>query len=235
MADFGEARALLREFKGDSYVHGMGVLPEVGGIAAALGRRAVLVRDAYPGSESAQETIRQSLAAAGVEVVAQIDGAAPNAPREDLARITDEVKQVDADVVISFGGGSTIDVAKAAVVLDTLGGDIEEYFGTDMVTAALAKRGGQLTPHVAIETAPSSGAHLTKYSNITDVEAGQKKLIVDEAIVPPRSIFDYEVTFGAPSPTVWRPCSGPWASRPTISSRRSRARGSVWSSSTWQG
>jgi len=27
---------------------------------------------------------------------------------------------------------------------------------------------------------------------------GQKKLIVDEAIVPARPVFDYEVTFGAP-------------------------------------
>ena len=198
MADFGEARALLREFKGDTYVHGMGVLSQVGKMTAELGRRVVLIRDAYPGSESALEKIGQSLAAAGVEVVAQIDGAAPNAPREDLTRVTDGLKQLDANVVVSFGGGSTIDVAKAAVVLDTLGGDIEEYFGTDMVTAALAKGGGQLTPHVAIETAPSSGAHLTKYSNITDVEAGQKKLIVDEAIVPPAAVFDYEVTLGAP-------------------------------------
>ena len=55
-----------------------------------------------------------------------------------------------------------------------------------------------MTPHVAIQTAASSGAHLTKYSNITDVSTGQKKLIVDEAIVPVQPVFDYEVTFGAP-------------------------------------
>jgi len=51
---------------------------------------------------------------------------------------------------------------------------------------------------VAIQTASSSGAHLTKYSNITDVSTGQKKLIVDEAIVPARPFFDYAVTYGAP-------------------------------------
>nr|NIO72414.1 iron-containing alcohol dehydrogenase [Anaerolineae bacterium] len=50
----------------------------------------------------------------------------------------------------------------------------------------------------AIQTAASSGAHLTKYSNITDVSTGQKKLIVDEAIVPAHPVFDYEVTYGAP-------------------------------------
>ncbi len=55
-----------------------------------------------------------------------------------------------------------------------------------------------MTPHVAIQTAASSGAHLTKYSNITDVSTGQKKLIVDEAIIPARAVFDYAVTYGAP-------------------------------------
>ncbi|MCX7854256.1 MAG: hypothetical protein N2383_15925, partial [Caldilineales bacterium] len=39
-----------------------------------------------------------------------------------------------------------------------------------------------LTPLVAVQMAASSGAHLTKYSNITDLATAQKKLIVDEAI-----------------------------------------------------
>jgi alcohol dehydrogenase len=47
---------------------------------------------------------------------------------------------------------------------------------------------------LAIQTASSSAAHLTKYSNITDVHSGQKKLIVDNAIVPDRALFDYTVT-----------------------------------------
>ncbi|MHC4543929.1 MAG: dehydroquinate synthase/iron-containing alcohol dehydrogenase family protein [Planctomycetota bacterium] len=55
-----------------------------------------------------------------------------------------------------------------------------------------------MTPHVAIQTAASSAAHLTKYSNITEISTGQKKLIVDEAIVPGYPVFDYEVTYGAP-------------------------------------
>jgi len=66
------------------------------------------------------------------------------------------------------------------------------------VTKTLGESGKKLTPHVAIQTASSSGAHLTKYSNITDIESGQKKLIVDEAIVPVQPVFDYAVTYGAP-------------------------------------
>ena len=198
MATFEKARQLLHEFKGDAYLHGLGVLPQVGDITAGLGQEVVLVRDAFPGSESFIETIKQSLAAAGVELLGEVDGAAPNAPLEDLARIRAELERLEPQVAVSFGGGSTIDATKAAIVLSTLGGDIEDYFGTGLVTQALGESGETLTPHVAIQTAASSGAHLTKYSNITNVETGQKKLIVDMAVVPPRPVFDYTVTYGAP-------------------------------------
>jgi alcohol dehydrogenase class IV len=199
MHQFDKARALLRQFKGDTYRNGFGVLSSAGPMAAELGRKAVLIRDMFPGSADFVKTIVASLNAAGVELLAVIDGAAPNAPREDLARITAAVVAANPDVLVSFGGGSTIDAAKAAEVLRTLGGEVDMYFGTNLVTEALAQSGKKLTPHLAIQTAASSGAHLTKYSNITDLKTGQKKLIVDNAIVPARAIFDYAASRGAPA------------------------------------
>jgi alcohol dehydrogenase len=198
MPDFKKARHLLREFKGDSYLHGVHILPRVGDVTAKYGDRAALVRDTFPGSDGFIESIKESLAGANVALLGEIEGARPNAPREDLARITHQLAELKPDVIVSFGGGSTIDATKSAEVLRTLGGDIESYFGTGLVTRMLDQSDRRLTPHVAIQTAASSGAHLTKYSNITDVETGQKKLIVDEAIVPPQPVFDYAVTFGAP-------------------------------------
>jgi alcohol dehydrogenase class IV len=198
MTEFDGARRLLQEFKGGAYVNGLGVLPRVGTVAASLGRRAVLVADRFPGSEVYIGSIRDSLADAGGALVGEAPGAAPNAPREDLARIAAFLRETQPDVIVSFGGGSTIDAVKAAEILRTLDGTIEDYFGTGLVTAALTRVGAHLTPHVAVQTAASSAAHLTKYSNITDLATGQKKLIVDQAIVPPRCVFDYVVTFTAP-------------------------------------
>jgi alcohol dehydrogenase class IV len=158
-----------------------------------------MVRSTFHGTDEWVKEIENALAGAGAEIVGVIQGARPNAPREDVARITSELASLAPEAVLSFGGGSTIDATKAAEVLRTLGGGIESYFGAGLVSAALHKGQRTLTPHVAIQTAASSSAHLTKYSNITDLGTGQKKLIVDEAIVPVQPVFDYRVTAGAPS------------------------------------
>jgi len=196
------AKRLLDEFKGSRYLKGRGVLPGVGPLAQSQGKRAIFISDSFPGSDAITGLIRESLRKAGVSIEVEVAGAGANAPRQDLQRIADRVKAVDPDVIVSFGGGSTIDAAKAAEVLRTLGGGIDEYFGTGLVAKKLAATGKRLRPHVAIQTAASSGAHLTKYSNITDMAQGQKKLIVDEAIVPAAPVFDFSVTDSAPKTLV---------------------------------
>ena len=190
MTDFTTARNLLSTFKGDQYLHGVNILEQVGSRAAKLGQRAVLISTTFPGSDAFLKKINYALSAEGVISVANIPGPAPNAPLADLARIAKAVSVANPDLIISFGGGSTIDVAKAAEVLHTLGGDIEDYFGSNKVSQTLAESKLTMLPHVAIQTAASSAAHLTKYSNITNVQTGQKKLIVDNAIVPVQPVFD---------------------------------------------
>ncbi len=198
MTDFEKARSLIREFKGDSYLFGTGVLSGVGRQASAAGKKAALIRGTFEGSDDYVARIRESLADAGVGLAAEIKGARPNCPCEDLVRIAGSLAETDADVIVSFGGGSTIDAAKAADVLRTLSGDIDDYFGVGLVTKALQEKSKSLTPHVAIQTVASSAAHLTKYSNVTDISTGQKKLIVDDAIVPAFPVFDYAVTLSTP-------------------------------------
>jgi alcohol dehydrogenase len=76
--------------------------------------------------------------------------------------------------------------------------EIDPFFGVGEVTNVCQQTRRSIMPVVAVMMAASSGAHLTKYSNITDPLAGQKKLIVDEAIIPPRAVFDYDVTTTQP-------------------------------------
>jgi len=195
---FDRAAELLKSFKGDDYMFGQDLLDQIGSLSTGIGKTAVLVYSDFPEVEEYIEKIKNSLERNNVKLVNSILGARANCPLEDLIRITDVINNAEPDVIISFGGGSTIDACKAAEVLRTLGGNIQDYFGTGFVTAELKRQGKSLHPHIAIQTAASSGAHLTKYSNITDLATGQKKLIVDEAIVPQYPFFDYSVTRSAP-------------------------------------
>ncbi|MBC7224012.1 MAG: iron-containing alcohol dehydrogenase [Anaerolineae bacterium] len=194
MSDVDAARQFIREFKGDRYAFGSGALRKVGALAAQLGRRAVLIHGTSEASQRAAQVVEASLREAGVSLLGKAPGARPNAPREDVFRMAEDLRRMEPDVVVAIGGGSTLDAAKAAIVLKDLGEPIDQYFGVGLVTTALQEQGRTLTPLVAVQMAASSGAHLTKYSNITDLATAQKKLIVDEAIVPPRAAFQYDVT-----------------------------------------
>lgn len=198
VSHWARARDLLLEFKGDAYMFGHGVLAQVGRRVRRAGDRAALIRGTFPGSDEYVAAIRDSLGSQGVEVVAEIKGARPNSPKDDVFRLCQALDQADPNVIVSFGGGSTIDAVKAADVLRTVGGDLDTYFGVGRVTAALDRKRA-LTPHVAIQTVAGSAAHLTKYSNITDPVTAQKKLIVDDAIIPAWPVFDYSTTHSMPS------------------------------------
>ena len=190
---------LFDEFKEGRFIYGEGCMGEVGDAVAAYGTRAILIRSQFPGIEPFVEALHSSLQSAGVELIKEsIDIIRPNAPNEDLLKAAEILKATQPNVVISMGGGSTIDAVKAAIVLDVLGGEIEDYFGVGQVSDFLEKSGKTLTPHVAIQTAASSAAHLTKYANITNPETNQKKLIVDEAVVPQVPVFDYALTYETP-------------------------------------
>jgi alcohol dehydrogenase len=208
------ARKMLLDWKGDTYAFGFDVLDRPGNYAAKFGKKALLlVADlGEPWISRPLKSVTDSLRAKGVEFEA-ITGARPNAPREDLYRLALHVARSRPDMIIPAGGGSTIDAAKAANVLaayspaetkaslqvsEAVASTIDPYFGTGNVTKVKEQTKKALLPMIAVQTAASSGAHLTKYSNITDPVTGQKKLIVDEALTPQAAVFDYGVTLDSP-------------------------------------
>ena len=202
---FAKSQKLLSGWKGDKYIFGRGVLPQLGKLAAQFGKNALVVCNTTY-MKPVADAVVDALGKAGVSLAGNtiVPDAGPNAPRADVYRIETYILHHKPDVIIAVGGGSTIDACKAANFLAALGGavtpEIDHWFGTGIVTEAVNKSGRKLFPLIAVETSASSGAHLTKYSNVTDPVAGQKKLVVDEAIVPPYALFDYDVTASMPIP-----------------------------------
>ena len=198
------ARQLLRDFKGDNYTQGIDIFDQLGQRVAGLGTKVTLVFDGLGQEWSAPvlKKVEAELLSNGIVLAGEIvSGAQPNAPREDVLRIAKAIENQNPEVVLSIGGGSTIDATKAAIGYRILGRkypDMDSYFGMGQITEMLATQNLVLIPHFAVMMAASSAAHLTKYSNITDVSTNQKMLIVDNAVVPVKALFDYSVTTSQP-------------------------------------
>jgi alcohol dehydrogenase len=189
------ATSLLKEFKGDRYAFGPTALDRAVGYLAEFGPNVVVFAGKTARSQGLLDQVARAVHSAGKVVAAVFDAARPNAPIEDVLAMADELARVPrVDCAAAIGGGSSIDALKAAVMLHSLGGKLDDYYGIGMVGKALQDRDVVLTPTVAVMTAASSAAHLTRYSNVTNLELGQKMLVIDDALVPSRAVFDYGVT-----------------------------------------
>lgn len=106
------------------------------------------------------------------------------------------MNQIKPDAVIYYGGGSVIDLGKAANLIYTHGGKINEY--EDLI-GGIEKIKGILIPSIAIPTTAGSGSEVSSVSVITDSKRRVKMGVLSPYIVPQISILDAEVTVAMPS------------------------------------
>jgi alcohol dehydrogenase class IV len=96
------------------------------------------------------------------------------------------------DSLVSLGGGSPIDTAKAIGMLAANGGFARDY----KVPNAPTKIG---PAHVAIPTTAGTGSEVSRFTVISDSETNEKMLIVGSALLPSAAIVDYELTMSMPA------------------------------------
>lgn len=89
----------------------------------------------------------------------------------------------DYDFLISVGGGTNHDCAKAIATVATNGGSIIDYEGWNKVTKPML-------PTVCINTTAGSGAEVTMYSVITDTSRKVKMLLGSPMMMPSISVND---------------------------------------------
>jgi alcohol dehydrogenase class IV len=123
------------------------------------------------------------------------EGVEPNPSKSTVEDIAKTFKNGNYDVTIALGGGSTMDAAKAALILVGTGeDDIDKYFGVDKVSEELDR----ISPCICIPTTSGTSSEITRYSNVTLPEKGVKKLISDIAIHPHYAIVDPTLTISCP-------------------------------------
>ena len=120
------------------------------------------------------------------------EGVEPNPSKETVYRITYHLLAGNFSCLLTIGGGSVIDAAKAAGILGAVReGELDDYFGVGMVSKKVKKT----MDLIAVPTTSGSGSEVTKFSVITDTTLHVKKVIFDPAIVATEAIVDPELTY----------------------------------------
>ncbi|WP_170294385.1 iron-containing alcohol dehydrogenase [Heliomicrobium gestii] len=95
------------------------------------------------------------------------------------------------DFLVSFGGGSPHDCAKAIALLATNGGQITDYVGSNRSKQPAA-------PLVAINTTAGTGSEVTRFCVITDEKRHVKMAIDDWHVTPLIAVNDAALMTGMP-------------------------------------
>ncbi|HEY5501558.1 MAG TPA: iron-containing alcohol dehydrogenase, partial [Candidatus Humimicrobiaceae bacterium] len=198
-----QAGNLLKNYKGRKFSFGLGCLPDLAEFVLEYGSETLLIISQNEWAASLRKEVNLIFEKNKIDIIAETGTSKENTPREDVFALADLIRSVKPKSIVCVGGGSAIDCAKAANVLAVLSSDnrnLEDFYGVGKVSEAIGKADGlKLYPLIAVEVAAGSGSHITKYSNVTDLIAGQKKLIVDDAIIPDRAVFDYRTTLTMPA------------------------------------
>lgn len=153
-------------------------------------KKALIVTDAVLVKVGAVKALTDVLTDVGIAFVI-FDGCAPNPTVGQVNAGLKLLKESDCDFVISFGGGSPHDCAKAISMLSTNGGEIKDYEGVDKSTKPML-------PLVAVNTTAGTAAEMTRFCIITDETRHVKMALVDWRLTPTLAVNDPKLMVGMP-------------------------------------
>ncbi len=153
-----------------------------------FGNRTLVVTDEGVKKAGLVSKVLEVLLADGVEFYV-FDGVKMEPDIENARVVAKVSREGGYDVVIGVGGGSCLDMAKVAAVMATNEGDVEEYFGDELL-----KQPG--LPLILIPTTSGSGSEATKGSVIS--VGNLKKVIFSRWMIAEVAIVDPMMTLTMP-------------------------------------
>lgn len=156
---------------------GASSVAELASEVTRIGRRRALV---ITGHSLATQTdvVERIIKALGSLHVGTFADIRQHTPRGDVTRAIEFTRLLAADVLVSVGGGSPIDAAKA-------------------VAMTLAEESGYFLPHIAIPTTLSA-AEFSHLVGVTDEERGLKTGFAHTQVAPRSVILDASLTLATP-------------------------------------
>lgn len=190
-------------FAPQQIVFGWGRRRELGGFARRWGRRAFVVEGSRTlAASGTMAEIVELLRAEGIEAatLAAISHEPTVADVDSATRRLSELGAGEGDFLLAVGGGSAIDLAKAAGAMATNreSETVKDYLegvgrGLKIIQPPL--------PLVALPTTGGTGAEATKNAVISSYEPPFKKSLRSESMVPKLVLVDPELSVGVPATT----------------------------------
>jgi maleylacetate reductase len=177
-------------------IFGPGKIAELGKEIDARGLKRALVVTGR--SLGASKLLDQVTGALGARCVGVFKGVSQHVPNEAVRALVAEARRVEAQVLVSFGGGSPIDAAKVAAASLMEGRDVIAEAGelNFEKAVALADRSPSVI-QIAVPTTLSAG-EFTPAGGTTNEKTRVKRGILDPRVMPRVIIHDPALTVETP-------------------------------------
>ena len=171
-------------------IFGEGVISQLGIISKRFGEKILLVTDSGIYKTGIIDSIDKSLKNEGIKTFI-FSGVEPEPWVETADEAGMLARKSECDLVIGIGGGSAMDVAKAAAILAVNEGKAADYQGLDLV-----KKPG--LPKIAVPTTAGTGSEVTFTSVLSRKEPKMKGGINSKYLFPEIAILDPALSITAP-------------------------------------
>lgn len=150
----------------------------------AGGSRVMIVTDENVQRAGLVETVVEGMESGSVDVMGIFNQVPRGSEIRAVQACYETAVKLDVDCLVSVGGGSVIDTAKAATILMVEGGELLDHHGFVYMPS------GPLPPHVAVPTTAGTGAEVTYTASIRDEDQKLKLLFRGPALAPDIALID---------------------------------------------
>lgn len=171
-------------------IFGEGKVAELNSLLSQLGgKKGLLISTPFCRRSGLAEKIVSDSAGTITHIFSELS---PNPDVAEVDACAALIRKEGIDAVVAIGGGSTLDLAKAAACVCLTEDSITKYHGTGV--AMPNKR----LPLIAVPTTAGTASEVTGVSVLTDHKTGKKAPIASPCFYPDYAVIDPEMTYSVP-------------------------------------
>jgi alcohol dehydrogenase class IV len=157
------------------------------------GRRVLLVTDGGIVEAGLTSAIADGMESGSAEIFGVFNGVPPNSEVKVVQACYEMAQKVGADSLISLGGGSVMDTAKATSILMVEGGELLDQHSSIYFPS------GPMPPHIAVPTTAGTGSESTFSAVISDEEQRLRLVFQGPDLAPATAMLDPVMTRTLPA------------------------------------